>query len=118
LSYYVHFQRSCVGAAFQRTLTQQLALQREGKVKIKNNNNNNNNIEAAQRKRIKYEVKCVDIGYGFLPFSFSSFGELEKDAVTLLKRIRRFFTTQDTGARAAVHIFNMIGFAIARGVGA
>ncbi|GKE18867.1 hypothetical protein Tco_1426444 [Tanacetum coccineum] len=38
--------------------------------------------EAAQRKRVKYEAKCTDIGYGFLPFSFSSFGELEKDAVT------------------------------------
>ncbi|GJX79889.1 hypothetical protein Tco_0328038 [Tanacetum coccineum] len=44
-------------------------------------------IEAAQRKRDKYEAKCVDIGYGFLPFSFSSFKELEKDVVTLLKRI-------------------------------
>ncbi|GJR29603.1 putative reverse transcriptase domain-containing protein [Tanacetum coccineum] len=44
-------------------------------------------IEAAQRKRVKYEAKCADIGYGFLPFSFSSFGELESDAVTLLKRI-------------------------------
>ncbi|GJW92436.1 hypothetical protein Tco_0169989, partial [Tanacetum coccineum] len=43
-------------------------------------------IEAAQRKRGKYMIKCADIGYGFLPFSFSSFGELEKDAVTLLKR--------------------------------
>lgn len=75
-------------------------------------------IEAAQRKRVKYEAKCVDIGYGFLPFSFSSFGELEKDAVTLIKRIRRFSSTQDIGARAAVHIFNRIGFAIARGVGA
>ncbi|GJV46008.1 hypothetical protein Tco_1430544 [Tanacetum coccineum] len=75
-------------------------------------------IEPAQRKRVKYEAKCVDIGYGFLPFSFSSFGELEKDAITLLKRIRRFFVTQDIGARAVVHIFNRIGFAIARGVGA
>ncbi|GJR32761.1 hypothetical protein Tco_1108993 [Tanacetum coccineum] len=28
-----------------------------------------------------YETNCADIGYGFLPFSFSSFGELEKDAV-------------------------------------
>ncbi|GKA71408.1 hypothetical protein Tco_0777547 [Tanacetum coccineum] len=24
-------------------------------------------FEAAQRKRIKYEAKCADIGYGFLP---------------------------------------------------
>ncbi|GKF45327.1 hypothetical protein Tco_0131879, partial [Tanacetum coccineum] len=43
--------------------------------------------DAAHRKRVKYEVKCADIGYGFLPFSFSSFGELEKNAVALLKRI-------------------------------
>ncbi|GJX20913.1 ABC transporter A family member 9-like protein, partial [Tanacetum coccineum] len=55
--------------------------------------------EAAQRKHVKYEAKCADIGYGFLPFSFSSFGELEKDAMTLLKRIRKFSMTQDIGAR-------------------
>ncbi|GJX52969.1 hypothetical protein Tco_0281338 [Tanacetum coccineum] len=75
-------------------------------------------IVAAQRKCAKYKAKCEDIGYSFLPFSFSSFRELEKDAVTLLKRIRRFFVTQDIGARAAGHIFNRIGFAIARRVGA
>ncbi|GJU92405.1 hypothetical protein Tco_1304828 [Tanacetum coccineum] len=74
--------------------------------------------EAAQRKRVKYKAKCADIGYGFLPFSFSSFGELEKDAVTLLKRIRKFSMDQDIGARAAVHIFNRISFSIAKGVGA
>ncbi|GJS81651.1 hypothetical protein Tco_0748192, partial [Tanacetum coccineum] len=66
--------------------------------------------EAAQRKRVKYEAKCADIGYGFLPFLFSSFGELEKDAVTLLKRIQKFSMAQDIGARAAVHIFNRISF--------
>ncbi|GKD75545.1 hypothetical protein Tco_1333827, partial [Tanacetum coccineum] len=74
--------------------------------------------EAAQRKRVKYEAKCADIGYGFLPFSFSSFGELEKDAVTLLKRIQKFSMAQDIGARAVVHIFNRISFSIAKGVGA
>ena len=74
--------------------------------------------EAAQRKRVKYEAKCADIGYGFLPFSFSSFEELEKHAATLLKRIRKFSMAQDIGARAANHIFNMIGFFIAKGVGA
>ncbi|GJZ18883.1 hypothetical protein Tco_0555473 [Tanacetum coccineum] len=73
-------------------------------------------IEAAQRKRVKYEAKCVDIGNSFLPFSFSSFGELEKDAVTLLKRIRKFSVTQDIETRNAIHIFSRIGFAIARGV--
>ncbi|GKB26694.1 hypothetical protein Tco_0866095 [Tanacetum coccineum] len=44
-------------------------------------------INVAQRKRGKYMAKCAAIGYGFLPFSFSSLGELEVDAVTLLKRI-------------------------------
>ncbi|GJX49345.1 hypothetical protein Tco_0276190 [Tanacetum coccineum] len=73
-------------------------------------------IEAAQRKRVKYEAKCANIGYGFIPFSFSSFGELEKDAVTLLKQIRKFSMTQDIGARTAVHIFSRISFAIAKGV--
>ncbi|GKC88235.1 reverse transcriptase domain-containing protein, partial [Tanacetum coccineum] len=45
----------------------------------------------------------------------SSLGELEEDAVTLLKRIRKFFMVHDIGARAAVPIFNMISFAIAKG---
>ncbi|GKE68692.1 hypothetical protein Tco_1526764 [Tanacetum coccineum] len=75
-------------------------------------------IDATQRKRVKYEAKCATIEYRFLPFSFSSLGELEKDAVTLLKRIRKFSMAQDIGARAAVHIFNRIGFVVAKGVGA
>ncbi|GJU77018.1 hypothetical protein Tco_1274088 [Tanacetum coccineum] len=74
-------------------------------------------IDAAQRKSGKYMDKCAPIGYGFLPFSFSSLGELEADAVSLLKRIRKFSMTQDIGARAAVYIFNRISF-IAKGVGA
>ncbi|GJZ65907.1 hypothetical protein Tco_0622603 [Tanacetum coccineum] len=45
---------------------------------------------------------------------FSSLGELEADAVTLLKRIRKFSMTQDIGTRAAAHIFNKISFAIAK----
>nr|GEV20514.1 reverse transcriptase domain-containing protein [Tanacetum cinerariifolium] len=72
-------------------------------------------VDVAHRKRVKYEAKCADIGYGFLPCSFSSFGELEKDAMNLLKRIRKFFVTQDIRARAAVYIFNRINFAIAKG---
>ncbi|GJZ89345.1 hypothetical protein Tco_0661127, partial [Tanacetum coccineum] len=71
-------------------------------------------IDAAQRKRDKYMAKCAAIGYGFLPFSFSSLGELEADAVTLLKRIRKFSMAQDIRARAAIHIFNRINFAIAK----
>nr|GEW96536.1 zinc finger, CCHC-type [Tanacetum cinerariifolium] len=73
-------------------------------------------VDAAHRKCVKYDAKCADIGYGFLPFSFSSFGELENDAVNLLKRIRKFSVTQDIRARATVYIFNRISFAIAKGV--
>ncbi|GKF15650.1 hypothetical protein Tco_0057112 [Tanacetum coccineum] len=41
--------------------------------------------DAAHHKRVKYETKCSDIACGFLPFLFSSLGELEKDAMALLK---------------------------------
>ncbi|GJZ98719.1 hypothetical protein Tco_0671172, partial [Tanacetum coccineum] len=75
-------------------------------------------IDVAHRKRGKYMAKCAAIGYGFLPFSFSSLGELEAYAVTLLKRIQKFSMAQDIGARAPIHIFNRITFAIAKGVGA
>nr|GEV09755.1 hypothetical protein [Tanacetum cinerariifolium] len=68
--------------------------------------------KAAQRKRAKYEDKCADIRYGFLPFSFSSFGKVEKDAATLLKRIRKFSMAQDIGARTVVYIFNRISFSL------
>nr|GFB66378.1 hypothetical protein [Tanacetum cinerariifolium] len=67
------------------------------------------------RKRDNYMAKCAAIGYGFLPFSFSSLGELEAYSVTFLKQIRKFSTAQDIGARVAVHIFNRISFAIAKG---
>ncbi|GJR93641.1 hypothetical protein Tco_0265815 [Tanacetum coccineum] len=69
-------------------------------------------IEVAQRKYVKYEAKCADIGYGFLPFTFSSFRELEKDAVTILKRIRKFSVTHDIMACNVVHIFSSISFGI------
>ena len=74
--------------------------------------------DVAHRKRVNYEARCHANGYGFIPFSFSSLGELEKEAVALLKRIQQFSTTQDIGARAAAHIFTRVGFTIARGVGA
>ncbi|GJU23116.1 hypothetical protein Tco_1156458 [Tanacetum coccineum] len=73
-------------------------------------------IEVAQCKRIMYEANCAAIGYGFLPFSFSSFGELEKDAVKLLKRILKFSMTQDIGGTYYSSYFNRINFAIDRGV--
>nr|GEX75790.1 hypothetical protein [Tanacetum cinerariifolium] len=125
-------------------------------------------LEAAHRKRVKYEAKCVDIGYGFLPFSFSSLeslGRMREDhtsdwlrvvLISSLVQLAQGFLTGmimetmlncvpvllvlnnvivlcaiplstyvivwgfqlDIGARAAVHIFNRIGFAIAKKDGA
>nr|GEV86062.1 zinc finger, CCHC-type [Tanacetum cinerariifolium] len=40
----------------------------------------------------------------------------QNDALTLLKRIRKFSVTQHIGSRVDVHIFNKIGFVIAKGV--
>nr|GEX41910.1 ribonuclease H-like domain-containing protein [Tanacetum cinerariifolium] len=57
-------------------------------------------------------TKCAAIGYRFLLISFSYLEELEADAVTLVKRIRKFFMAQDIGARNVVHIFNRISFVI------
>ncbi|GKA63271.1 hypothetical protein Tco_0762877 [Tanacetum coccineum] len=74
--------------------------------------------DVAHRKHGKYMAKCAAIGYEFLPFSFSCLGELETDDVTLLRRIRKFSMAQDIRARAAIHIFNRISFAIVKGVGA
>nr|GEX39463.1 hypothetical protein [Tanacetum cinerariifolium] len=73
--------------------------------------------DATQCKRVKYEAKCAYIRYGFLPFSFPSFGELENDVIALLKRIQKFFVAQHIGARAAVHIFSRIRCYNYRGVG-
>nr|GEX77855.1 E3 ubiquitin-protein ligase RFWD3-like [Tanacetum cinerariifolium] len=47
-------------------------------------------VNTGTRKRAKYMAKCAGIGYGFLPLSFLSSKELEADAVTLLKWIRKF----------------------------
>nr|GEY70538.1 hypothetical protein [Tanacetum cinerariifolium] len=58
-------------------------------------------IDVEQCKRVKYMAKYAAIVYGFLSFSFPSLGELDKDAVTLLKQIQKFPMAQDIGARAA-----------------
>ncbi|KAL9247479.1 hypothetical protein vseg_020908 [Gypsophila vaccaria] len=75
-------------------------------------------VDAARWKCAKYQELCDARGYGFLPFSFSSLGELEAGAVDLLKRIQRISVSQDAGKRAAAHIFTRICFSVAKGVGA
>ena len=43
-----------------------------------------------ERKRKKYTAKCEENGYKFIPFDFSTFGELGEDALNLLARIGSF----------------------------
>ncbi|GJU35118.1 hypothetical protein Tco_1183472 [Tanacetum coccineum] len=69
-------------------------------------------IDATHRERVKYEAKCVDIRYSFLPLLFSSLGELEKDSVALVKRIQKFSVDQDIGPCVDVQNFNKISFVI------
>nr|GEX79341.1 hypothetical protein [Tanacetum cinerariifolium] len=73
-------------------------------------------IDVAHRKRGKYMTKCAAIGYEFLAFYLSSVGELEADAVSLVKRIQKFSVAQDIRARAVMPIFSRISFATAKGV--
>nr|GEU42604.1 RNA-directed DNA polymerase, eukaryota, nucleotide-binding alpha-beta plait domain protein [Tanacetum cinerariifolium] len=69
-------------------------------------------IDVAQRKRGKYMAKCVGIGYGFLLFFFSSLGKSEADAVTLLKRIQKFFMAQDIGGTSNEELTQKISYSI------
>ncbi|GJT16238.1 hypothetical protein Tco_0874944 [Tanacetum coccineum] len=63
-------------------------------------------IDAAHRKRGKYMAKCAAIGYGFLPFSFSSLGELEADAVYIVEcRDRSVSMAQTLGNELLFHKF-------------
>ncbi|GJU06617.1 hypothetical protein Tco_1123047 [Tanacetum coccineum] len=69
-------------------------------------------IDDAQRKRDKYIDKCAAIGYGFLPFSFSSLGELEVECVFLAQTDPESsrMNVRNYQARAAFSYFNRIGF--------
>ncbi|GJZ74868.1 zinc finger BED domain-containing protein RICESLEEPER 2 [Tanacetum coccineum] len=64
------------------------------------------------------EEIALDVASSEGTMSGSGSGGEEKDAVTLLKRIRKFSVTQDIEACADVHIFNRIICAIAKKVGA
>ncbi|GJX36969.1 hypothetical protein Tco_0250272, partial [Tanacetum coccineum] len=43
---------------------------------------------AVEKKMRRYEIKCADNRYKFIPFDFSTFGEFDKDALNTLSRIR------------------------------
>ncbi|GJY89429.1 mitochondrial substrate carrier family protein B-like protein [Tanacetum coccineum] len=109
--FYVSKPRSACSKVFTRDIYGDHDLSCDGVIGIKHRHNvvRDTLVDICLRSAIEY---------GFLPFSFSSLGELEANAVSLLKRIRKDSMAQDIGARADIHIFNRISFAIAKGVGA
>ncbi|GJT90870.1 hypothetical protein Tco_1079715 [Tanacetum coccineum] len=54
--------------------------------------------DAAHRKRGKYMAKCAAIGYGFLPFSFSSLGELETGCCYFIEADSMFSLARHLGS--------------------
>lgn len=73
---------------------------------------------AASNKMKKYENVCDSKGYHFLPFSFSTIGDLGDDATELLKRICTVARGQPGGCKDTSHILSRIAFSIQKGCGA
>ena len=73
---------------------------------------------AAERKRKKYTAKSEDNGYKFIPFAFSTFGELGEDTLNLLSRIASFSSSNSSSTTSIAYIFHRLSFCIQKGVGA
>ena len=65
---------------------------------------------AAKRKCAKYRDLCASKGYIFLPFSFSTLGELDAEVVVLLKRVIEFQIFQNFKllGRKKIYSFKLI----------
>nr|GEW18094.1 reverse transcriptase domain-containing protein [Tanacetum cinerariifolium] len=70
-------------------------------------------IKSRIQEACDYQKSYIDVRRKPLEFHVGD-KELEADAVTLLKRIRKFPIAQNIDARVVVHIFNMISFVIAK----
>ncbi|CAO2841665.1 unnamed protein product [Amaranthus hypochondriacus] len=73
---------------------------------------------AAERKKKKYAATCEENGYKFIPFAFSTFGELGEDALELLARIGSFSVSNSGNTKSRIYIFQRLAFCIQKGVGA
>lgn len=71
----------------------------------------------ANRKKQKHDKSCLDHGYGFLPFTFSSFGELGVEALELLKRIKQVGAAHFNNPSMASFIYQRVAFSIQNAVG-
>ena len=73
---------------------------------------------AVEKKNKKYAIKCEENGYKFIPFAFTTFGELDKEAVSTLARIKSLYISHSNNAKGGAFIFHRLCFCIQKGVGA
>ena len=63
-------------------------------------------------------AKYKENGYKFIPFAFSTFGELGEDVLDLLSRISSFSLSNYISTKSKPYIFCSLAFYIQKGVGA
>ncbi|KAL8110192.1 hypothetical protein AgCh_026056 [Apium graveolens] len=75
-------------------------------------------LNAVEKKKRKYSRICVDHGYSFIPFAFSTFGELDTEALDVLSLLKTFSIILSNNAKSGVFPFYRLSFYIQKGVGA
>ena len=73
---------------------------------------------AAEHKRKKYTAKCEHNVYKFIPFVFSTFGELGEDTLDLFSRIVSCSLSNIDSTWSRAYIFQTLAFCIQKGMGA
>ena len=71
-----------------------------------------------EKKRKKYASKCEDNGHKFVPFAFSTFGELEVEALNTLSRVGTIVSSHSNNVKSGAFIFHTVTLGIQKEVGA
>ena len=67
---------------------------------------------AAKRKRKKYTTKCKVNIYKFIPFTFSTFGELGEGTLELLSRVASVALSNSYSTKSRAYIFQRLALSI------
>ena len=73
---------------------------------------------AVEKKKRKYASICAANGYSFIPFAFSTLGELDKEALGILSRLKSISCSHSGNVKSGVFIYHRVSFCIQKGVGA
>nr|GEY90796.1 hypothetical protein [Tanacetum cinerariifolium] len=71
---------------------------------------------AVEKKKRMYGFVCEENRYKFIPFSFSTFGEFDTDALDTLSPIKSIFISHLNNAKSGVFIFHKVIFCIQKRV--